>query len=252
MHFLRKEHVIITFVFIYQCIINGLQYFQIKTGVAKAKYTMEAGEHHSSHARRQTETNWSAKMNMDLLICREKAKNTHVKDDCPRKPNGRKIGVMELTKMYWEELGCSNLGKTAQNLRDQSSRIEKTTITDNQTIKNEIIKQTEDAIEDNATSNAKESEQSDIVDPLFTAEEELDFCFKEIQQRVKQKYLEVKATTGDWSKRDLSTYVKKKPTSKELNNLQKILMELEMQSPIEKPHEYLWDVNCAMYAAIWG
>ena len=145
--------------------------------------------------------------------------------------------------MYWEELGYSNLGKTAQNLRDQSSRIEKTTITDNQTIQNEIIKQTEDATEDNATSNAKESEQSDIVDPLFTTEEELDCCFKEIQQRVRQKYLEVKTTTGDWSKRDLSTYVKKKPTSKELDNLQKILMELEMQSPIEKPQEYLWDVD---------
>ena len=74
MHILGKEHVIITLVFIYQCIINGLQHFQNQTGAAEAKYTMGAGEHHSSHARLKTKTNWSAKMNMDLLICREKAK----------------------------------------------------------------------------------------------------------------------------------------------------------------------------------
>ena len=105
----------------YHCIINNLQHFQSQTGVAKAKYRTEAGEqHHGSHARRQAKTNWTAKMNMDLLTCREKAKNTHIRNDCPRKPNGQKIGVMKLTKMLWEEIGYADLGRTAQNLRGQA------------------------------------------------------------------------------------------------------------------------------------
>eukprot|EP00112_Aurelia_sp_Birch-Aquarium-sp1_P005339 Seg1603.16 transcript_id=Seg1603.16/GoldUCD/mRNA.D3Y31 product="hypothetical protein" protein_id=Seg1603.16/GoldUCD/D3Y31 len=93
---------------------------------------------------------------------------------------------------------------------------------------------------------------SKVNNPSFTPEEELDNHFKEIQENVKQKYSDVKTIPGDWSKRDLNTFAKKKPTLKELNYLQGILMGLEMHSPIEKPVEYLWDVNCAMYATIYG
>ena len=135
MRILGKEHVIILLISIYQCIISDLQHFQSQTGVAKAKYRMADGEQHqSSHARRQSKTNWTAKMNMDLLNCREKAKSTHTRADCPRKPNGRKTGVMELTKIFWEEIGYADLGKTAQNLRHQAASIEKVTIIEQQTI----------------------------------------------------------------------------------------------------------------------
>ena len=214
---------------------------------------MEAGEQHqSSHARRQTKTTGPPKINIDLLTCREKAKSTHTRADCPRKPNGRKTGVMELTKIFWEEIGYANLGKTAQNLRDQAARIEKMITTDQQTIQNEIIEQTECSIQDNAALNDVEIEQRNIENPSFTRDEELDNHFKEIQEKAKKKYLDVKIIPGDWSRRGLSTYVKKKPTSKELHDLQGILMVLEMHSPMEEPTKYLWDVNCAMYATICG
>ena len=171
---------------------------------------MEAGEQQqSSHARRQTKTNGSAKMNMDLLTCREKAKSTYSSSDCPRKPNGRKTGVMELTKILWEEIGYANLGKTAQNLRDQAARIEKMTTTDQQTIQNEIIEQTECSVQDNAGLKNIETEQGSTENPAFTLDEELDSYFREIQEKVKQKYLEVKTIPGEWSRRGLNTYVKK-------------------------------------------
>eukprot|EP00112_Aurelia_sp_Birch-Aquarium-sp1_P012406 Seg261.3 transcript_id=Seg261.3/GoldUCD/mRNA.D3Y31 product="hypothetical protein" protein_id=Seg261.3/GoldUCD/D3Y31 len=85
---------------------------------------------------------------------------------------------MELTKMFWEEIGYTDIGKTAQK-------------------------------------------------------EELDNHFKEIQEKVKQKYSHVKTIPGDLSKRDLNTYAKKKPTRKELNDLQGIIMELEMHSQLK-------------------
>ena len=122
--------------------------------------------------------------------------------------------VMELTKIFWEEIGYADLGKTAQNLRDQAARIEKMTTTDLQTIQNEIIEQTECSIQDNAGLNNVEIEQRSTENPAFTPDEELDSHFREIQEKVKQKYLEVKPIPGDWSRRDLNTYVKKKPTSK--------------------------------------
>ena len=201
MRILGKEHVIILLISIYQCIISDLQHFQSQTGVAKAKYRMEDGEQHqSSHAPRQSKTNWTAKMNMDLLNCREKAKSSHTRADCQRKPNGRKTGVMELTKILWEAIGYADLGKKAQNLRDQAARIEKMTITEQQTIQNEIIEQIECQIQNNPALNNVETEQRSIENLPFTPDAELDSHFKGIQEKDKQKYLDVKTIPGDWSR----------------------------------------------------
>ena len=81
--------------------------------------------------------------------------------------------------------------------------------------------------------NNVETEQRSIENLPFTPDAELDSHFKGIQEKVKQKYLDVKTIPGDWSRRGLNTYVKKKPTCKELQDLQGILMGLEMHSPKE-------------------
>ena len=51
----------------------------------------------------------------------------HNSDDCPKKPNGRKEGVMNITLRFWNDLGYECMGKTAQNLRDKSGHLEKIT-----------------------------------------------------------------------------------------------------------------------------
>ena len=98
---------------------------------------------------------------------------------------------MELTKIFWEEIGYADSGKTAQDLRDQAARIEKVTITEQQTMQNEIIEQTECQIQNNAALNNVETEQRSIENLPFTPDAELDSHFKGIQEKVKQKYLDV-------------------------------------------------------------
>ena len=81
-------------------------------------------------------------------------------------------------------------------MRDQAARIEKMIKTDQQTIQNEIIEQRECSIQDNAALNDVEIEQRNIENPSFTPDEELDNHFKEIQEKAKQQYLDVKQSLG--------------------------------------------------------
>ena len=43
----------------------------------------------------------------------------------PRLDSGRKKGYMYVMKELWDDLGYGELGLTAQNLRDQAARLEK-------------------------------------------------------------------------------------------------------------------------------
>ena len=49
----------------------------------------------------------------------------HSSEDCPRKANGCKQGVMELTKRFWDEKGYQHLERTDQNLCDKIGHIKK-------------------------------------------------------------------------------------------------------------------------------
>ena len=69
------------------------------------------------------------KMCVDLLHCRDVARQLHSSEDCPRKANGRKQGVMELTKRFWNEKEYQHLERTTQNLRDKRGHIEKSSQT---------------------------------------------------------------------------------------------------------------------------
>ena len=81
-------------------------------------------------------------MCVDLLHCRDMARQLHSSEDCPRKVNGRRQGViMELTKRFWDEKGYQNLERTAQNLRDKIGHIEKSSQTTAALIDNEIHEQ---------------------------------------------------------------------------------------------------------------
>ena len=66
-------------------------------------------------------------MCVDLTTCKRKAEELYLSENCPRKENGRKEGKMNLTIHFWNNMGYQHLNRTAQNLRDKSAHIEKTT-----------------------------------------------------------------------------------------------------------------------------
>ena len=40
--------------------------------------------------------------------------------------NGKKVGIMELTKRFWDSMGYLQLSKTSQNLADKYRHLQKT------------------------------------------------------------------------------------------------------------------------------
>ena len=80
-------------------------------------------------------------MNFALIEARNEAEELHKSPQCPRKSNGRKIGIMELTKTIWEGKGYESLGKSSQNLRDQYANIMKKTDLNKNTVTNELQQQ---------------------------------------------------------------------------------------------------------------
>ena len=68
------------------------------------------------------QTKWTATM----LLCREQASTIYSTDECPRKENDKKVGIMELTKRFWDSMGYSQLSKTSQNLADKYRHLPKT------------------------------------------------------------------------------------------------------------------------------
>ena len=63
-------------------------------------------------------------------------------DECPRKENGKKVGIMELTKRFWDSMGYSQLSKTSQTLADKYRHLQKTANIPSLLIQAEIQSQT--------------------------------------------------------------------------------------------------------------
>ena len=72
----------------------------------------------------RTSVSWTVEMLKDLEECRDKAKNFAPSDNAPRKPNGRKVGYMDLMLKFWNEKGYSEPNLTKQNLCDRLSHAE--------------------------------------------------------------------------------------------------------------------------------
>ena len=100
------------------------------------------------------------------LHCRDMTRQLHSSEDCPRKVNGRRQGVMELTKRFWDEKGYQNLERTAQNLHDKIGHIEKSSQTAAAVIDNRELKQTDAAAVNQQISIQKDSRPSEFSRPL--------------------------------------------------------------------------------------
>ena len=70
------------------------------------------------------QTKWTDKMCIDLIS--KQASTIYSTDECPRKENGKKVGIMELTKRFWDSMGYSQLSQTSQNLADKYRHLQKT------------------------------------------------------------------------------------------------------------------------------
>ena len=209
-------------------------------------------EDHGSHARCQnTRTKWSMKMNLDLVSCKEKAVEVFGMEACPRKQNGRKVGIMELTKLYWEELGYGYLQKSAQNLRDQVARIKTSHNQDNKQYTKRSGNKSQTKRKTQETSRTITNEQSDET-ILLKPEEMFSDEFNEVNRMARNKFEEIIKAPGEWKGRDQSTFTKNLPSVEEISCLETIIVKLIKQDPIEKPAEYLWEVNCAIYSTVYA
>ena len=72
-----------------------------------------------------SKTQWTNKMNDDLLKCKQKALDLAKSSNPPRLDSGKKKGYMAVMKDLWETRGYYKLGLSSQNLRDQAQRLEK-------------------------------------------------------------------------------------------------------------------------------
>ena len=74
---------------------------------------------------RKSKVKWTQQVNTDVLECKRKAQELVTSGNAPFNRNGRRKGYIEGMKELWEEKGYGNLGLESQNLRDQTSRLEK-------------------------------------------------------------------------------------------------------------------------------
>ena len=240
-------------------------------------YNMDDVTHHHGDRRR---LHWTPKMCVDLLHCRDMARQLHSSEDCPRKVNGRRQGVMELTKHFWDEKGYQNLERTAQNLRDKIGHIEKSSQTAAVLIDNVIDEQRLQLI-----NGEEQSEQHTVmsnnneVQPNINTERTSDTHIPESEyitnvtlqsttventqqplhsniapewETLRQKafviYTNVKEELGNWKTRKDNTFTKVVPNKTEIKHLERIAVSLVKEDPANKPGNYLWECNCAIYS----
>lgn len=235
--------------------INGSQHTQVQV-----ESSIEADMMGDETSHRSVRMKWTEKMCVDLLVCKAKAVELNNSTECPLKANGRKEGLMNLTLKFWNEMGYRHLQRTAQNLRDKISHIEKTMKPDATEIANEIQNQQEQRDVNTPEMNNASSESEECINnnAQHTAESEihenlqsLDEMHIAIKQLASEKFEELRNNTpGNWEGRDINTFTKNKPNKKQLQQLNCIMSELIKSDPKQNPTEFLWESNCAMYATV--
>ena len=188
-------------------------------------------------------------MCIDLLTCKDEAKQLFASEECPTNEKGRKIGVMQLTLKFWNEKGYESLGKTAQNLRDKLAHLEKTRKVSAVRITNELQEQRE-------TSEQRPNRETETEDQTSEQKQSIDWTIEDlswiaqITQAAKCIYDDIVKDIGIMNKRDVNTFVKKKSYIKkvDIDRLQYAAKSLIKTSPLIDPLQYLWEYNCSIYS----
>ena len=204
-------------------------------------------------------------MCIDLISCREQASNIYSTDECPRKENGKKVGIMELTKRFWDSIGYSQLSKTSQNLADKYCHLEKTANIPSLLIQAEIRNQhsrqnetTPTADNNIVTTHETEVEREDSTSSI----DNYDFLngllkleittepWITIYNSMLETFHSIKSQPGNFEIRTENSFVKKKPSVKESKELDQIAVNilLETSSEVKDPAEFFWRHNCIIYS----
>ena len=206
-------------------------------------------------------TRWTERMCVDLLTCKDEAKQLHTSEECPTNEKGRKIGLMQLTLKFWNEKGYESLGKTAQNLRDKLSHLEKTCKVNALRITNEIREQRETGeqrpnnselgVQDQSSEDQSSEQPSEQQQNIDWTNEDLN-RIAQITQAAKCIFDDIVTDTGNMQKRDVNTFVKKNNyiKKKDLDRLQHSAKSLIKASPADNPLQYFWEYNCAIYSVV--
>jgi len=167
-------------------------------------------------------------MNIALIDSRTQAEQLYNTDNCPRKDNGRKVGVMELTKKIWDEKGFAYLQKSSQNLRDQYANLKEKTRSNTQTIAIEMTTQKN-------TETTKDQEHSPQPAREFqrkqTQQEQrpdkTSSLYIELSKLANSYYLKIKDDTKEFKKREQTTFTKKCPNKEQQRTLNEIAQSLK-------------------------
>ena len=86
-----------------------------KRNTLETKQILNLEDGETSAVQQRVKAKWTVEMNTALLESRKEAEQLHNTDNCPRKDNGRKDGIMELADRIWDEKRFAHLRKTPQN-----------------------------------------------------------------------------------------------------------------------------------------
>jgi len=213
---------------------------------AQANSSAEDGQMNAEPQRR-TRTKWTMDMNTALIDARKQAEDLHQSTQCPKKDDGKKIGIMDLTKKIWDQKGYASLRKTSQNLRDQYANLMKKSKTNTQNITKELNEQRASEPE----HLQQQQRQSNLREQQPIEERTIDTNtipdkYISLVEHARVIFQETKAQKLD--NRQQNTFTKKCPDKDEINILNEISRTLITTNPTTEPTEYLWEVNCAIYS----
>ena len=202
---------------------------------------------------------WTEKMCVDLMVCKEKAEELHRSENCPRKENGRKEGKMNLTLHFWNNMGYEHLKKSAQNLRDKLSHIEKKTKATSSQILEEIRQQQRSQAREQPQEQTTNQESQRLPtryanhlpvnqDNENTTLHNQSQEYVKLLQTAQDVYQKVISQPGSWSNREENTFTRRSPDKTQASQLQNIAQSLIKTNPAENPTLFLWECNCAIYA----
>ena len=72
--------------------------------------------------------------------------------------------------------------------------------------------------------------------------------WENLRQKAFVIYTNVKEELGNWKTRKDNTFTKVVPNKTEIKHLERIAVSLVKEDPANKPENYLWECNCAIYS----
>ena len=174
----------------------------------------------------------------------------------PVNPNDRKIGVMELRRRFWNEMGYEGLNCNAQQLRYKLAHIQKSTSIDGNRIHYEMDTQSRESNRELETMTLDEN-TSELTSPIGISHgndepedplETLSEPLKLVNTKSKEIFETIVKNLGNYGNREESTFVRKKPSKHELKRLSLIADNLVVSDPLTEPTQTLWEINCSVYS----